>query len=455
MVNATAAASSTPTHLVVRSLSRNGRLLQSPWIFKMAFVHKAFGGEAESSEEGGMALDAYRKARGLNNTADLIDCNKTFVCPNYHPVPVVITRGSGAVVWDVEGKPYYDFLAGVSAQRLTMTLRTFYNDVTEPACMFMAEMFRYEKVLLMNTGAEAGESALKVARKWAYEVKGVPENFAKIIMCKNNYWGRTITACSSSTTYDTYHNFGPFTPGFELIDYDSIPALEKALEDPNVAAFFVEPIQGEGGVIIPAEGYLRRAHELCRAHNVLLIVDEIQTGLCRTGKLLASDYDDIHPDMLLLGKSLSGGTIPISAIFGSADLLNVLGPGTHSSTFGGNPLACAVAVEALSVLQDEGLAEKASALGCRFRNRMQSELLNGKVQWIRDIRGKGLLNAIEVNGEAVDAEKLTLELKENGILTKATRKTVLRFIPPLVITDKQLEDAMDKIVHVFLHHQGK
>eukprot|EP00070_Physeter_catodon_P037945 XP_028344839.1 ornithine aminotransferase, mitochondrial-like [Physeter catodon] len=250
----------------------------------------------------------------------------------------------------------------------------------------MAEMFHYDKVLPMNTGAEAGESAVKIARKWAYEMKGVPKNLAKIIMCNNNYWGRTIAACSSSTTYDCYHNFGPFTPGFELIDYDSIPALETALEDPNVAAFFVEPIQGEGGVIVPADGYLRRAQELCRAHKVLLIVDEIQTGLCRTGKLLASDYDEVHPDILLLGKSLSGGTVPISAVLGSAELLNVLGPGTHGSTYGGNPLACAVAVEALSVLQEERLAERASTLGCRFRNRLESELLKGQVPWIKDIQ---------------------------------------------------------------------
>ncbi|CBZ53946.1 putative ornithine aminotransferase [Neospora caninum Liverpool] len=414
-----------------------------------------------------MSICIYRDSLKLKTEEDFFACDRQYVCGNYAPVPVVISKGKGARVWDINGKEYYDFLAGVSslsqghchprvtaalcrqAEQLTLTLRSFGNDVTGPACRFMAEMFGYDRVLLMNTGAEAGESAIKIARKWAYEVKGVPQESAKIILCNNNYWGRTITACSSSTTFDCYNNFGPFTPGFELINYDDIDALEGALKDPNVAAFFVEPIQGEGGVNVPKKGYLKRAHELCKSKDVLLIVDEIQTGLCRTGRLLAADHDEVHPDILLLGKSLSAGVVPISAVMGRADVMDVLKPGTHGSTFGGNPLACAVAVEALTVLKDEKLADRAERLGNEFRDCLTKQL-DGKVPWIKEIRGRGLLNAVEVDSDIIDPNDVVTKLKENGILTKPTRVKVLRFIPPLVITDEEHRDATARIIETLL-----
>ncbi|PFH35581.1 putative ornithine aminotransferase [Besnoitia besnoiti] len=422
---------------------------------------------APNGGEWQMSIDTYRSGLNMKKEEDFFDCDRQYVCRNYAPVPVVISKGKGARVWDINGNEYYDFLAGVSslsqghchprvvaalcrqATRLTLTLRSFGNDITGPACRFMAEMFGYDRVLLMNTGAEAGESAVKIARKWAYEVKGVPHDSAKIILCKNNYWGRTIAACSSSTTFECYNNFGPFTPGFTLIDYDDLDALEKALEDPHVAAFFVEPIQGEGGVNVPHPGYLKRAHDLCKSKNVLLIADEIQTGLCRTGRRLAVDHDGVHPDILLLGKSLSAGVVPISAVMGSAQVIDVLTPATHGSTFGGNPLACAVAVEALSVLRDENLAERAERLGIKFRDRVTKEL-QGRVPWIKEIRGKGLLNAIEVDSDLVNPNDIVMKLKENGILSKPTRVKVLRFIPPLVITDDEHEDATAKIIKSFL-----
>ncbi|PHJ24389.1 ornithine aminotransferase [Cystoisospora suis] len=414
-----------------------------------------------------LAIDAYKASLGMTKEKDFFECDRQYMCRNYAPVPVAISKGQGASVWDVENKKYYDFLSGVSslsqghchpriiralqqqAERLTLTLRSFENDVTGPACRFIAELFGYERVLLMNTGAEAGESAVKIARKWAYEVKGVPQDTAKIVVCKDNYWGRTIAACSSSTTFDCYNNFGPFVPGFVIIDYNNLEALKEVLEDPTVAAFFVEPIQGEGGINVPSAGYLKHAHELCKAKNVLLIVDEVQTGLCRTGRMLAADYDDVKPDLVLLGKSLSGGVLPVSAVMGNAAVMDVLTPGTHGSTFGGNPLACAVAVEALSVLKDEKLAERAAKLGEQFRERMKREL-EGKLPWVKDIRGRGLLNAIEVDLDMVNPDDIILRLKDNGVLSKPTRVKVIRFIPALTITEEEHEDAMKRIVESFV-----
>ncbi|OEH79454.1 ornithine mitochondrial related protein [Cyclospora cayetanensis] len=368
----------------------------------------------------------------------------------------------------VHGKRYYDFVSGISslnqghchprivealekqAKLLTLTCRVLHNNVMPILCKFVNDLLGYEKTILMNTGAEAGETALKAARKWGYEVKGIPENTAKIILCRNNYWGRTITAASSSTTLENYKNFGPYTPGFELIAYDDLPALEHALEDQAVAAFFVEPIQGEGGVIIPRDGYLRKAAELCRAKNVLFIIDEIQTGLGRTGRMLASDWDGVRPDIVLLGKSFTGGTLPCSAVVTDRHVMDVFTPGTHGSTYGGNPLACAVAYEALSVIVDENLAENARLQGELLRGALRKLKDEHKLSWIHDIRGRGLLNAVEVKGSCGVATQLCMELKNEGILCRPTHGNVVRFLPPLCITREQMEEAIQGIANVFL-----
>jgi ornithine--oxo-acid transaminase len=379
---------------------------------------------------------------------------------NYHPLPVVLSKGEGAFVWDAEGKKYFDFLSAYSAvnqghchpkivdamvdqaRTLTLTSRAFYNDQLGPYEKFITEFFGYDKVLPMNTGAEADETALKLCRKWAYEKKGIAENTAKIIVCENNFHGRTITVVSMSTDPDAKNNFGPFTPGFVTIPYNDLDALAKELEDTNVAGFLVEPIQGEAGVFVPDAGYLKKAFDMCKAKNVLFIADEVQTGIARTGKLLAVDHEDIHPDILILGKALSGGVFPVSAVLTSDEIMLCIKPGEHGSTFGGNPIAARVAVAALEVVKDEKLADKAEVLGQKFRAEL--EKIDSKM--IELVRGKGLLNAIIIkpkNGK--EAWDVCVKMAENGLLAKPTHGHIIRFAPPLIITEDQLMEAVEII----------
>lgn len=389
-----------------------------------------------------------------------IQLEEKYGAHNYHPLPVVIARGEGPFLWDVEGKQYYDFLSAYSAvnqghchpkiigamidqaQKLTLTSRAFYNDCLGVYEQYITRYFGYDKVLPMNSGAEADETALKLCRKWAYTKKGIPENQAKIIVCEGNFHGRTITIISMSNDPEAYNGFGPFTPGFIKIPYNDLDALAKALKDPHVAGFLVEPIQGEAGVFVPDDGYLSKAYALCKEKNVLFIADEVQTGIARTGRLLACDYEDVHPDILILGKALSGGVLPVSAVLADDDIMLCIKPGEHGSTFGGNPIACRVAVAALKVVKDEKLAEKAEVLGHIFR----TEIRKFDSPMIELVRGKGLLNAIIVrptNGK--EAWDVCLEMKENGILAKPTHQHIIRFAPPLVITETQLRDALERI----------
>lgn len=379
---------------------------------------------------------------------------------NYHPLPVVLAKGEGVFVWDVEGKQYFDFLSAYSAVNqghchpkivetlveqsriLSLTSRAFYNNVLGEFEKFVTQYFGYDKVLPMNSGAEADETALKLARRWGYDVKGIPENQAKIVVCEGNFHGRTITIISMSTDPDSYKGFGPYTPGFVTVPYNHIDALEEALQDANVAAFLVEPIQGEAGVYVPEDGYLRKASALCKKHNVLFIADEIQTGLCRTGKMLACDHENVRPDVLLLGKALSGGTYPISAVLANNDIMLVIKPGEHGSTYGGNPVASKVAIAALQVLKDENLAENAERLGKIFR----IELRKINSDLIELIRGKGLLNAIVIKPKGnINAWEVCLKLRDNGLLAKPTHKHIIRFAPPLVITETQIMKAVSII----------
>ena len=397
------------------------------------------------------------QAQDLKNTSYYIALEEKYGAHNYHPLPVVIERGQGVYLYDVEGKRYFDFLSGYSAvnqghchpaiikamteqaSKLTLTSRAFYNNQLGEYEQFITSYFGYDKVLPMNTGVEAGETAVKLARRWAYEKKGVAANEAVILFPEGNFWGRTIAAISSSSDPSSYQNFGPFVPGFKQIPYNDIDALEAALQNKNVAAFMVEPIQGEAGVIVPDNGYLKAAHELCKRYNVLLIADEIQTGLSRTGKLLASDYDDVRPDILMLGKALSGGVMPISAVLCDDDIMNTIKPGEHGSTFGGNPLACVVAVAALSVLRDQNLADNAYQMGQLFR----SELEKINTPFISVVRGKGLLNAIEVTHQNPNAAwDFCLVLKDNGLLAKPTHGNKIRFAPPLIITRDQILESV-------------
>jgi len=394
------------------------------------------------------------------NTQDYIAKEDKFGAHNYHPLPVVLDKGQGVFVWDVEGRKYFDFLSAYSAvnqghchpkivsamidqaEKLTLTSRAFYTSVLGEYEEFIANYFGYDKVLPMNTGAEGDETALKLCRKWAYTKKGIKENEAKIIVCENNFHGRTITVISMSTDPDSYDGFGPFTPGFVKIPYDDLSALEKELEDPNVAGFLVEPIQGEAGVHVPADGYLTKAFEMCREKNVLFIADEVQTGIGRTGKLLACDHEGVRPDILILGKALSGGVYPVSAVLCDDDIMLCIKPGEHGSTFGGNPVAAKVAIAALEVIKDENLAEKAQELGEYFRNKL------GKIDsdMIETIRGKGLLNAIVIKPKGgKTAWDVCVAMKENGLLAKPTHDHIIRFAPPLVITREELSEAVDII----------
>ena len=382
---------------------------------------------------------------------------------NYHPLPVVLSKGRGVFLWDVEGKKYYDFLSAYSAVnqghchpeiinalqeqagQLTLTSRAFYNNVLGVYEQYITDYFGYDKVLPMNTGVEGGETAIKLCRKWAYQVKGISENKAKIIFAKGNFWGRTLAAVSSSDDPDSFGEYGPFMPGFELIPYNDLEALQKALEDTNIAGFMVEPIQGEAGVVVPDEGYLRKAHELCKAKNVLLIADEVQTGIGRTGKLLCCDYDAVKPDILILGKALSGGVMPVSAVLSRDEIMLTIKPGQHGSTFGGNPLACRVAMAALDVLRKENMTENALKLGEIFRSKM-NELVQS-TELVTLTRGKGLLNAIVINDspDSSTAWNICVALKENGLLAKPTHGNIIRFAPPLVMTEVQLHACCDII----------
>ncbi len=390
-------------------------------------------------------------------TQDFIMLEEKYGAHNYHPLPVVLAKGEGVYLWDVEGKKYFDFLSAYSAvnqghchpkivdamteqaKTLTLTSRAFFNNCLGPYEKFITEFFGYEKILPMNSGAEADETALKLCRRWAYDKKGIAENEAKIIVCEGNFHGRTITVISMSNDPDSYKGFGPYTPGFIKIPYNDLNALSKALEDPDVAGFLVEPIQGEAGVVVPEEGYLSKAYAMCKSKNVLFIADEVQTGLARTGKMLACDHEGIKPDILILGKALSGGTMPISAVLADDDVMLVIKPGEHGSTFGGNPLASKVAVAALQVLRDEKLSENADRLGKIFR----AEVSKIKSDMIELVRGKGLLNAIVIkpkNGK--EAWDVCLRMKENGLLAKPTHGHIIRFAPPLVITEEQVLEAV-------------
>ena len=387
---------------------------------------------------------------------DYIEREDRYGAHNYHPLPVVLDKGQGVYVWDVDGKKYFDFLSAYSAvnqghchprivqalveqsQKLTLTSRAFYNSVLGEFEQYITEYFGYDKVLPMNTGAEGDETALKLCRKWAYTVKGIEENEAKIIVCRNNFHGRTITVISMSTDPDAYKGFGPYTPGFVKIPYDDIEALARELEDPNVAGFLIEPIQGEAGVYVPESGYLSKAYDLCKQKNVLFIADEVQTGIGRTGKMLACDHEGVRPDILILGKALSGGVFPVSAVLADDEIMLTIKPGEHGSTFGGNPVAAKVAIAALEVIKEEKLAEKADELGIFFRerlNRIESEM-------IELVRGKGLLNAVVIRPKSgKTAWDVCLALAENGLLAKPTHDHIIRFAPPLVITHEELEEA--------------
>jgi ornithine--oxo-acid transaminase len=387
---------------------------------------------------------------------------------NYHPLPVVLTKGEGVYVWDVEGKRYYDFLSAYSAvnqghchpkivgalveqaQKLTLTSRAFYNDMLGKFEKYMSEYFGYDKLLPMNTGAEAVETAIKLTRKWAYETKGIAEEQANIIVCDGNFHGRTTTIISFSNDPDSKKNFGPYTPGFISIPYDDISALEQALKTiPNVAGFLVEPIQGEAGVYVPKDGYLSQAKALCEAHRVLFVADEVQTGIARTGKLLAVHHENVKPDILIMGKALSGGAYPISAVMANDDIMHVIKPGQHGSTFGGNPLAAAVGMAALDVIKDEKLAENAERLGQIFRSEIQKML--PKYPLLKLVRGKGLLNAIVVNDteHSETAWNICLKLRDNGLLAKPTHGNIIRFAPPLVMNEAQLMECVAIIEKTF------
>jgi len=394
------------------------------------------------------------------NAKDYMNKEDQYGAHNYHPLPVVLERGEGVYVWDVEGRKYFDFLSAYSAvnqghchpkiikaltdqaQKLTLTSRAFYNNVLGEYEEYVTRYFGYDKVLPMNTGAEADETALKLTRKWAYLKKGVPENEAKIIVCEGNFHGRTISIISMSTDPDARKDFGPYTPGFVTIPYNDIPALELALMDKNVAGFLVEPIQGEAGVYVPDDGYLKKAYELCKLNNVLFIADEVQTGIARTGRLLASDWEGIKPDVLILGKALSGGVLPVSAVLSNDEIMLCIKPGEHGSTFGGNPLAAKVAIAALQVIKDEKLTENADRLGEIFRE----ELKKIKSDRIEIVRGKGLLNAIVIKPiQGKTAWDVCLALRDNGLLAKPTHEHIIRFAPPLVITEKQVLEAIEII----------
>ena len=388
---------------------------------------------------------------------EYMDREAQYGAHNYHPLPVVLEKGEGIYVWDVNGKRYFDFLSAYSAvnqghchpkiveamteqaKKLALTSRAFYNNVLGEWEEYITKYFGYDKVLPMNSGAEADETALKLCRRWGYDVKGIPADQAKIIVCDNNFHGRTITIITLSNDPSSYAGFGPFTPGFERIPYDDIPALEEALKDPNVAGFLLEPIQGEAGVYVPHEGYLKKAYDLCKAHNVLFMADEVQTGIARTGKMLACDHEGVRPDILILGKAISGGLMPVSCVLADDEIMLTIKPGEHGSTYGGNPIAAKVSMAALQVIKDEKLEENAERLGKIFRERVKAI----KSDMMELVRGKGLLNAVVItpkNGKT--AWDVCLKLRDNGLLAKPTHEHIIRFAPPLVINEEQLLEAI-------------
>ena len=399
----------------------------------------------------------------MYSSQELIEIEEKYGAHNYHPLPVVLSKGEGVHIWDVEGKRYFDFLSAYSAvnqghchpkiikaltdqaSTLTLTSRAFHNDILGQYEKFITDLFGYDKVLPMNTGVEGGETANKLARKWGYMKKGITENKARIIFAKGNFWGRTLAAISSSDDPTSYKGFGPYMPGYDLIPYNNLDALETELKDPNVCAFMVEPIQGEAGVIVPDEGYLAGVRALCTRYNVLFIADEVQTGIARTGKMLACDFEDARPDILILGKALSGGVLPVSAVLADDDVMLCIKPGEHGSTFGGNPLACKVAQAALEVVIDEKLAEKAEDLGQIFRDELEQRL--GHLNIVSKVRGKGLLNAIVINDteDSSTAWDMCISLRDNGLLAKPTHGNIIRFAPPLVITKEQLLECISII----------
>ena len=400
------------------------------------------------------------------SSADYIALEERYGAHNYHPLPVVLERGEGVFVWDVEGKRYFDFLSAYSAvnqghchprivkaltdqaQKLCLTSRAFYNDCLGPYEKFATEFFGYDKLLPMNSGAEAVETALKLARRWGYKVKGIPENEALIVVCNGNFHGRTITIVTMSSDPDSYSQYGPFTPGFIQIPYDDTAALEKVLDEKGdkVCAMLVEPIQGEAGVYVPHDGYIKKCYELCHKHNVLFVADEVQTGIGRTGKMFACDHEGVRPDMITIGKALSGGTLPVSAVLADDEIMLTILPGEHGSTFGGFPLAAKVAVAALEVIRDEKLTENAARLGVIFRE----EIGKIKSPFFKAVRGKGLLNAVITEPQnGIEAWDICLRLAEKGLLAKPTHRHIIRFAPPLVITEAQLREAIGIIKEVF------
>lgn len=401
---------------------------------------------------------------GKMTSQEYMDREDRFGAHNYHPLPVVLERGEGVFVWDVEGRRYYDFLAAYSAvnqghchpkivkaladqaSKLALTSRAFYNNLLGEWEEYMTRLFGYDRMLPMNSGAEADETALKLCRKWAYKVKGIPRNEAKIVVCNGNFHGRTITIISMSSDPDAYNEYGPYTPGFINIPYNDLTALEKALQDPNVAGFLVEPIQAEAGVYVPEDGFLAKAAALCKKYRVLFMADEVQTGLGRTGRMLACDHESVRPDILILGKALSGGMFPVSCVLADDEVMLTIKPGEHGSTYGGNPIACRVAMTALEVLQEEKLAENAERLGAIFREEMKSI----RSEMIQTVRGKGLLNAVAIKPvRGKSAWDLCLGMKENGVIAKPTHEHIIRFTPPLVITEEQLMDAIGRIKKTF------
>ncbi|MBN8576962.1 MAG: ornithine--oxo-acid transaminase [Cytophagales bacterium] len=407
----------------------------------------------------------------MTSSQEAIDLEDNYGAHNYHPLPVVLTRGEGVFLWDVEGKRYYDFLSAYSAvnqghchphivqalidqaRELTLTSRAFYNDKLGLAEKYVCDTFGYDKALFMNSGAEANETAIKLARKWGYTKKGIEDNKAIIVAAKKNFHGRTTSIISASTDPSARKNFGPFMPGFEIVEYDDVPALQKALANPHVCGLWIEPIQGEAGVYVPQAGYLKTAAELCNQHSVLLMMDEIQTGIARTGKMLASDHENVRPDILILGKALSGGVLPVSVVLARNEIMLVIKPGEHGSTFGGNPLAAAVVVAALQVVANENLIENAARLGEVFRARMKR--LIEKTDLIKLVRGKGLLNAIVINDapESETAWNICLKFAEHGLLAKPTHGNIIRLAPPLVITEEQIHECCDIIEQVVLAYK--
>ncbi|MCC6413145.1 MAG: ornithine--oxo-acid transaminase [Saprospiraceae bacterium] len=416
-------------------------------------------------------MNVLTNAAAAQHSSYLMELEDLYNAHNYHPLPVVLERGSGIEVWDVEGKRYYDFLSAYSAvnqghchpriigalteqaQKLTLTSRAFYSNLLGIYAEYITGYFGFDRVLPMNTGVEGGETAIKLARRWGYDVKGIPTNQAKILFVEGNFWGRTLAAISSSTDSTSYKGYGPFMPNFEIIPYNDLPALERALQDPNVAGFMFEPIQGEAGVVVPDDDYIPGIRALCSKHRVLMIADEVQTGIARTGKRLCCDHYDVKPDILILGKALSGGVLPVSAVLSSDEVMLTIKPGEHGSTFGGNPLACAVAMEALRVVVDEDLSGNAERMGVIFRKRM-TDLQAKRPDLITLVRGKGLLNAVVINDteDSKTAWKICLQLAENGLLAKPTHGNIIRFAPPLVITEEQIHtccDIIEKVVATF------